>query len=279
MAAYFKFGQAIGSNNYYYVRDHLASVREMSDSTGVIRSQYSYGPFGTASQYQSLASDFQYGNYYFHSRSGFSLSVTRLYNPIWGKWISRDPIEELGDPNYYSYVENDPISLVDPTGLKRVKLPIGKYAPRLGVPGSSLKLGCADAVNATTHRPPGRRPDKPPNKVHCYYDPNPYKAQAIAQANAKKCKNGAIFAKQGDWNTPFGIAPPVGPVDPSVVSDTPVNFVGVKKGQYTWMDGPLPQFIDGRINWGSNSMPHGYLDDNIPYFSDHPHTIWCWICD
>ncbi|MEI9998552.1 MAG: hypothetical protein WDO13_04985 [Verrucomicrobiota bacterium] len=41
-------GEQIGSSSYYYTRDHLGSVRELTDSTGAIQARYDYDPFGRA---------------------------------------------------------------------------------------------------------------------------------------------------------------------------------------------------------------------------------------
>jgi len=40
----------------------------------------------------------------------------RYYNPRLGRWMNRDPIEELGGSNLYSFAENRAISRVDPLG-------------------------------------------------------------------------------------------------------------------------------------------------------------------
>ncbi len=41
----------------------------------------------------------------------------RYYNPDWGRWINRDPIEEMGGLNVYGFVGNRVFSAVDPNGL------------------------------------------------------------------------------------------------------------------------------------------------------------------
>ena len=51
----------------YYIRDHLGSVREMTDTTGAIQARYDYDPYGRVTQIAgSMASDFQYAGYYKH---------------------------------------------------------------------------------------------------------------------------------------------------------------------------------------------------------------------
>ena len=118
-AQYFSRGQTIGgtTNKYCYSKDHLGSVRELTDSSGVIQAQYSYDPYGQATKLQgSLASDFGYAGYYFHAPSGLNLTRTRAYNAGLGRFISRDTIEEKGGINMYAYVRDNPISRRDPRG-------------------------------------------------------------------------------------------------------------------------------------------------------------------
>lgn len=40
----------------------------------------------------------------------------RYYDPSVGRYVSADPIGQLGGINLYGYVENDPMNLVDPRG-------------------------------------------------------------------------------------------------------------------------------------------------------------------
>jgi RHS repeat-associated protein len=41
----------------------------------------------------------------------------RYYDPVTGRWISRDPIGEEGGDNLFGYVENNPVNRNDPYGL------------------------------------------------------------------------------------------------------------------------------------------------------------------
>jgi RHS repeat-associated protein len=113
--------QRIGGSDagqYYYTRDHLGSIREVTNSHGNLLARYDYDPYGSAVVTDgNMNVDFGYTGHYFHAPSGLSLTLYRAYNPALGRWISRDPIGEAGGTNLYGYVGNDPINLWDPLGL------------------------------------------------------------------------------------------------------------------------------------------------------------------
>jgi len=47
----------------------------------------------------------------------------RDYDPEVGRWTTKDPIRFLGgDTNLYVYVQNNPLSLIDPSGLTDIVL-------------------------------------------------------------------------------------------------------------------------------------------------------------
>jgi RHS repeat-associated protein len=54
---------------------------------------------------------------YHHNRTSFNLTQYRAYTADFGRWISRDPIEENGGLSLYAYVTNDPIDRYDELGL------------------------------------------------------------------------------------------------------------------------------------------------------------------
>ncbi len=49
-------------------------------------------------------------------------SGRRYYNPALGRWVNRDPIGERGGLNLYGFVENSPVSHIDPYGLRTVTI-------------------------------------------------------------------------------------------------------------------------------------------------------------
>jgi len=59
----------------------------------------------------------RYSTKYTDNESGFLYYGYRYYNPTTGRWLSRDPIDELGGINLWGIVGNSPINKVDALGL------------------------------------------------------------------------------------------------------------------------------------------------------------------
>jgi RHS repeat-associated protein len=130
---------------YFYTRDQLRSVREVTDSNGVIRARYDYSVWGGRTKLSGdIDCDFGFTGFYQHGVSNLSFSRTRAYDATLGNWISRDPIEERGGINLYGYAGNDPVNFVDPSG---------QFAAVAVVAG----LFIAIAVSAFLLSPPGRK--------------------------------------------------------------------------------------------------------------------------
>ena len=149
-AQYFSRGQTMSGTSYYYTLDDLGSVREMANSSGTVEGQLGYDPYGRATLLQgSIMPDFQYAGYYYHAASELSLTLNRAYSPFAGRWINRDPIQEGGGTNLYAYVDNNPISGVDPLGLAECFNPCkdqsnGYYLTCYG--GSPLLVHCINGM-------------------------------------------------------------------------------------------------------------------------------------
>ena len=116
---YFSYGQVNYSGstatNYYYTKDHLGSIRELVDTSGNIKAQYSYSPYGVVTKVAGstgIDSDFQYAGYYYHAPSGLNLTMYRAYSASLGRWL----IVYSAGVNLYAYVGGDPTDLSDPSG-------------------------------------------------------------------------------------------------------------------------------------------------------------------
>jgi RHS repeat-associated protein len=111
-------GAAAPSDRLFYARDHLGSVREVTDAAGVLRARYDYGFWGNRTRVSGdVETAVGYTGHHHHGKSGLVLTWYRAYDPNTGRWLSRDPIAEEGGLNLYGYVGNDPIDWVDPFGL------------------------------------------------------------------------------------------------------------------------------------------------------------------
>ena len=97
--------------------DHLGSPSDIMDAGGSLLARYSFDPFGR----RTLAAGNDVSDL---TVSGFSrapdlelaYAVHRAYDPNLGRWLSPDPIGLTGGSNLYAYVDNKPVSEVDPLG-------------------------------------------------------------------------------------------------------------------------------------------------------------------
>jgi RHS repeat-associated protein len=80
---------------------------------------------------------------FYNGDSGLYLTRYRTYDPVAGRWISRDPMGERSDPaaNLYRYVNGNPISLIDPYGLWGLGL--------VGIAGAEVSGGRGTGFNAS----------------------------------------------------------------------------------------------------------------------------------
>jgi len=112
-------GPAAG--DYYYTRDHLGSVRELTDHLGNVRARYAYDPFGRRTKLEGdLETDFGFAGLLWSSEASLALAHFRAYDPAIGRWLSRDPLmdaEARQGPNLYAYVGNEPVNNIDSLGL------------------------------------------------------------------------------------------------------------------------------------------------------------------
>jgi len=107
-----------GANKYYYSKDGLGSVVNLTDSQGTITESYTYDEYGNLTSAPS-----QVGNRYLYTgreydpETGLYYYRARYYDPSIGKFLQTDPVGYSGGINLYTYVGNNPVNFVDPWGL------------------------------------------------------------------------------------------------------------------------------------------------------------------
>jgi RHS repeat-associated protein len=117
----FQLETGANAGAYFYTRDHLGSVREVTDSNGNVRARYNYDPYGRRTKVSGdMDADFGFAGMFWSPEASLSLTHYRAYDANLGRWLSRDPFpnaEAREGPNLYAYVGNEPIRKNDPTGL------------------------------------------------------------------------------------------------------------------------------------------------------------------
>ena len=58
---------------------------------------YAYDPYGNALQATAPLTDFNYAGMFYNADSGLYLTQYRAYDPVAGRWLSRDPVGEVMD--------------------------------------------------------------------------------------------------------------------------------------------------------------------------------------
>ncbi len=111
-------GQELPTGNFYFTRDHLGSVREV---TGAGTVALGYSPFGIQTALSgSLSIPFGFTGHFQNQESGLVLAPFRAYSPGLARWLNRDPAGEEGGLNLYAYADLDPINGRDALGLEGI---------------------------------------------------------------------------------------------------------------------------------------------------------------
>jgi RHS repeat-associated protein len=131
----------------WYLTDHLGTVRDIVNGSGVLGNTITYDSFGNIlSQSNFLFGDrYTYTGREFDAVLGMYYYRARFYDPMLGRFISQDPLSfEAGDPNLYRFVGNSPLTLTDPFGMAATTesgVSIGKIAGRIALWAASPQ-GC-----------------------------------------------------------------------------------------------------------------------------------------
>lgn len=107
-----------GGQSYYFHADGLGSITAITDSSRNVVQRYSYDSFGMPKPETSFRNAYTYAGREWDREIGLYFNRARYYDPMEGRFISRDPIGFKGGINLYNYVDANPISRTDPRGLE-----------------------------------------------------------------------------------------------------------------------------------------------------------------
>jgi RHS repeat-associated protein len=112
---------------HYYQCDHLGTPMEMTDEGGGIAWEANYRAWGEAKVTMSeaarksgLKNPIRFQGQYLDEEIGLHFNRFRYYDPVAGRFVSKDPIGLLGGFNSLQFAVN-PVEWIDPLGLARLK--------------------------------------------------------------------------------------------------------------------------------------------------------------
>ncbi|MDQ0044216.1 RHS repeat-associated core domain-containing protein [Variovorax boronicumulans] len=128
-------------NIHFYQCDHLGTPLELTDEAGNIAWEANYKAWGEArltiseaARKAGLKNPIRFQGQYLDVETGLHYNRFRYYDPVMGRFVSKDPIRLRGGINVFQYASN-PVKWIDPTGLSAASdLPRmkGRSVPRVG---------------------------------------------------------------------------------------------------------------------------------------------------
>ena len=119
------------TEKFYPAYDGNGNISAWLDSTGTLLARMDYSPFGqliAQYKYTSTANatlsrlPFGFSTKYTDKETGQLYYGVRYYDPVTGRWLSKDPIGERGGLNLYGFLLNVPTKGVDILGREELTL-------------------------------------------------------------------------------------------------------------------------------------------------------------
>ncbi|CAN7654582.1 SpvB/TcaC N-terminal domain-containing protein [Pararhizobium sp. LjRoot235] len=110
--------KVVGTDTFFLHRDHLSSVRAVTDKNGAIIETNSYVTFGESAN-KAMTTQKNYIGDRFDAETGLLYLNARYMDPKFGRFIQPDgwdPTMEGVGTNRYAYAGNDPVNRSDPNG-------------------------------------------------------------------------------------------------------------------------------------------------------------------
>ena len=103
---------------YFYHNDHLGTPQKLTAQNGMVAWSAQYSAFGEATvDSEFITNNLRFPGQYFDAETGLHYNWHRYYDPKIGRYVNVDPVRfDEGETNWYRYVQNRPLNLIDPEG-------------------------------------------------------------------------------------------------------------------------------------------------------------------
>jgi RHS repeat-associated protein len=114
---------SVVTSRYYYLKDHLGSIRVTVDQVGSVKGYDDYDAWGKIMNGRSFVQGLADTRYKFLGKereiqTGFDVLGPRFYDSDIGRFHSTDPLYDLyPDQSPYSYSFDNPLTFLDPSGM------------------------------------------------------------------------------------------------------------------------------------------------------------------
>jgi RHS repeat-associated protein len=121
-----------GKERHYALSDAMGSVTAVASTAGAVVERYSYTAFGQSQVMDASFTERSMSLYDWQTRfhgeqrdaeTGYYNYGYRYYDPVTGRWPSRDLIGELGGLNLYGMLDNDGVNHIDYLGNEKYIAP------------------------------------------------------------------------------------------------------------------------------------------------------------
>ncbi|MCW8309637.1 RHS repeat-associated core domain-containing protein, partial [Sphingobacterium sp. InxBP1] len=154
----------------YFLKDHLGNTRAVVDHSGTIKQIQDYYPFGMEMNQGNALNTASNLYKYNGKEKQVELGLdqldygARFYDAEIGRWNVVDPLADMFENvSPYNYGMNNPILMIDPTGMGADTAQVWGIVPTIPRSGISIPLGSANPVGTRTFPRTTLRPIPPPN--------------------------------------------------------------------------------------------------------------------